>query len=247
MKALEVDLMPDLSLFDSSIPNAVSSFDSVTEDIKAAEKAQKDKNSEKSKDESRESFVGRTAWAWVVSFIEAKNDLEALPFEIDEDSGDFTGRLGVGSTRQDTTDIHVTSPRLRETTLGRQARSQIIKYVSEIQLRQHRNFVLCAHVCQNWVRFMRWDRTGAIVSKALDYKKFPLVFMDFICRLATTDGVGRGYDTSARLVDARRTLKAFEKAKKDKWEAPYIADMTADLQGFPIYEVHSHLMNSSTC
>lgn len=229
-KAPEVDLMPDLSFFDSDIADAVRSFES---DAKVTEK---DTTTAKAQGGIRESFTRRASWAWTISFIEAKNAPQWEPFDLEQDAGDFS--KGIPMVRG-AAEVHVTAPGLKTEHLGQRSRSQVTKYVSKIELRQHRNFVFCAHICQEWVRFMRWDKTGAILSKAVNYKKFPLVLLEFICRLATADNEGQGYDTSARLVRSpRRALGAFLKKKEGQWEVPYIQDMTADLEGFPIYEVH---------
>lgn len=233
-KASEVNLKPDLSLFDNSIKEAVESFNSSTKDVKV------DDNTAKANEGTRESFVGETSWAWILAFIEIKSKADWLPFHSDEDTGDFSAGISCGSTRKDVADVHVTVPQLKDTPRGQQSRSQLIKYVSEIQLRQHRNFVLCAHICQNRVRFMRWDRTGAIVSKDVNYVKFPRVLLEFLYRLVFSDSSGHGYDTSARRVPsyiADRDLRALRNATVGTWEHPYIVDMVLDSKGFPIHEI----------
>lgn len=227
--------VPDLSLFDSNFPGAVMSFGG------AANLTNKKEPMTKGLGGACKSSLGWASWAWMVSFIEANNDPQWEPFDLEQDTGDFS--RGVSMRRGDT-GVHIITPGLKAGALGERSRSQIIQYVSQIQLRQHRNFVLCAHIRHEWVSFMRWDRTGAILSKAVNYKQFPLVLLEFICRLATTDSDGQGYDTSARLIRSpRRTLNAFRAQKKGKWEAPYIENMLADLTGFPIYEVRLSSFN----
>lgn len=124
---------------------------------------------------------GRACWAWMTSFIEVTCSLDSAPFNFD-DTGEFE---------------------VKYTDAGNQARAEVVKYVSEIMLHQHRTFVLCAFIWRDWVRFMRWDRAGAIVSAADNYVRNPRPLLDFVHRISSSPPEDQGYDATATLLNHR--------------------------------------------
>lgn len=71
---------------------------------------------------------------------------------------------------------------------------QSIAYACEICLRQHRMFLFSFMVIGTRVRFFRWDRAGAIVTKSFDYKCFPKMLCEFLWRFHCSNSTQRGFD-----------------------------------------------------
>ena len=69
-------------------------------------------------------------------------------------------------------------------------------YATEVHRRQHRSAVFTAFIFQGWVRFIRWDRAGAIVSRAFNYHRDPIPFLKFFYLLAISNPGEQGYSTA---------------------------------------------------
>lgn len=204
------DMKPDLSLYDGE--NGLSKY-VIDED---------ERKSSTVREEGRRPYLGRTAWAWMTSFIEVKSSAKWAPFNFD-DSGKFE---------------------VKDTDLGRRARAQVTKYATEIRLRQPRTFVLCAFVWQDWVRFMRWDQAGAIVSAADNYVKDPRRLLDFVHGISTPSREGWGYDPTVTLVNHNDAAvkSRIDKIRESLPTNSYLANVFAesfggDMDDHPLYEV----------
>lgn len=182
-----------------------------------------ERTSSKVTDKMRTEYLGRTSWAWMTSFIEVKSSPQWAPFKFDD-----TDNLVV-----------------KDTDLGKRSRAQVIKYVSELQHRQHRKFVLCAFIWRDWVRFMRWDRAGAIVSTADNYVNDPQRLLDFIHRISTSPPEDHGYDPTVTLVktpepDIKKYVKEIRFTLSNKYliEAfdEAFGNKTMDCGDYPLYE-----------
>lgn len=158
----------------------------------------------------------------MTSFIEVKASAKYAPFNFDS-----------------TADLEV-----KDTKEGKRSRAQVIKYVTEIQHRQHRTFVLCAFICGDWVRFMRWDRAGAIVSAAVNYVQNPRRLLDFIHRMSVSSREGQGYDPTVTLVDHNDpgVRKHIDDVKKSLPPNEYLKSVfeqsfEGDMDDWPLYKV----------
>lgn len=203
------DIKPDLCLYDSTYGSAKYALDDT------------ERMASEITDESRREHLGRTAWAWMTSFIEVKSSPDSAPFNFD-DTDEFE---------------------IKDTDSGKQSRAQVIKYVSEIQHRQHRTFVLCAFIWRDWVRFMRWDRAGAIVSAAYNYVEDPSRLLNFIYSLSMSSREGQGYDTSVTLLtpDAPHIAKKLNDVRQSLTKLHDVeffdGAFTGDMYNYPLYEV----------
>ena len=74
---------------------------------------------------------------------------------------------------------------------------QNVTYAAEAFDRQHRIFYFSLFIVGTKARFIRWDRSGAIVSRAFDYKSSPEILCKFLWRFGLADARQRGYDSSA--------------------------------------------------
>ncbi|KAL5480747.1 hypothetical protein ACEPAI_9687 [Sanghuangporus weigelae] len=71
---------------------------------------------------------------------------------------------------------------------------QNVAYASENCARQHRMFSFSVMVIGTRARFFRWDRAGAIVTEAFDYKEYPELLCEFLWRFHLANPVQRGFD-----------------------------------------------------
>ncbi|KDQ14417.1 hypothetical protein BOTBODRAFT_341663 [Botryobasidium botryosum FD-172 SS1] len=85
-------------------------------------------------------------------------------------------------------DYHTSAERRRCITLGRS-----VEHASEILDAQNRQFLLSISIAGRMVRFLRWDRSGAIVSEAFDCVERPEPLCLFLWRYAHLDDAGQGY------------------------------------------------------
>ncbi|KAG5636525.1 hypothetical protein DXG03_004780, partial [Asterophora parasitica] len=86
-----------------------------------------------------------------------------------------------------------------ETQRRAKTRAQLIHYATEWCSRQHRRFAFTVYIGDPYVRFIRWDRSGAIVSEKFNYRENSKPLIDFLWRFSHLDDVGRGHDPSVRL------------------------------------------------
>lgn len=145
----------------------------------------------------------RVLWSHIEIPVEVKVDSRYAPF-------DFSGS-DVPFKPKDTDD-------------GVRSLAQMIKYVSEIQLHQHRTCVFLIWIQSDWLRLTRWDRTGAVVSKAFRYTTNPEALFTFLYRYAIADREQRGHDPTVTLVakdDADRA-KLEEFTTSNGWEKWYL-------------------------
>ncbi|KNZ80211.1 hypothetical protein J132_06717 [Termitomyces sp. J132] len=84
------------------------------------------------------------------------------------------------------------------TNAGRKSRSQLIHYATEWFSRQHRRHAFTIFLFGTYVRFIRWDRAGAIVSKRFNFKSDCSYLVEFLWRFSHLDDVGRGRDPFVR-------------------------------------------------
>ncbi|KAF8056544.1 hypothetical protein FPV67DRAFT_641555 [Lyophyllum atratum] len=90
-------------------------------------------------------------------------------------------------------------PFLRARTVkGGECRSQLIDYATEWCSRQHRRFAFTVFIGDPYVRFIRWDRAGAVVSEKFDYRKDSRPLLQFLWRFTHADDAGRGRDPTVR-------------------------------------------------
>ncbi|KAH9915713.1 hypothetical protein B0H21DRAFT_713571 [Amylocystis lapponica] len=69
-----------------------------------------------------------------------------------------------------------------------------VAYATEACARQHRTFYLSMSLAGTFLRFIRWDRAGAIVSESFDIRAQPEFLCDFLWRFAHASLTERGHD-----------------------------------------------------
>lgn len=100
-------------------------------------------------------------------------------------------------------------------------RDTISSQAREFMHRQHRLFLFQLILCNKYVRFIRWDRNGAVVTERFDYTDKPSVLAEFFWRFAHLDDVQRGWDHTVSLANQREeklfrtAVQRFLKAQAD--------------------------------
>ncbi|KAF8056960.1 hypothetical protein FPV67DRAFT_1430844 [Lyophyllum atratum] len=114
-------------------------------------------------------------------------------------------------------------------------RSQLIHYATEWFSRQHRRFAFTVFICDPYVRFIRWDRAGAVVSEKFDYRKNSRPLIDFLWRFTHHDDAGRGLDPT--VVPATTHQAELARLHLSEWkpeqERPFVVFKVTDVDGTP--------------
>ncbi|KAF8062445.1 hypothetical protein FPV67DRAFT_1783297 [Lyophyllum atratum] len=114
-------------------------------------------------------------------------------------------------------------------------RSQLIHYATEWFSRQHRRFAFTVFICDPYVRFIRWDRAGAVVSEKFDYRKNSQPLIDFLWRFTHHDDAGRGLDPT--VVPATTHQAELARLHLSEWkpeqERPFVVFKVRGVDGTP--------------
>lgn len=157
-------MRPDLALYQTA-EEAVSAY--TLDDI------------DQVKPKERQEHIARTAWPWMVTFVEVKVD--------EVDSGFHF--------RDKTQFLRISRP-------GFKARAQVATYATELMLRQHRTHLYSLYIAGRWLRFTRWDRSGAVVSSAVNMVEDPTCVYNLIYRFVRLERWQQEYDPSIKLASA---------------------------------------------
>ncbi|KAI0631757.1 hypothetical protein C8Q77DRAFT_158188 [Trametes polyzona] len=79
----------------------------------------------------------------------------------------------------------------------REVRGQLIEYAEQVFKYQHRTALFMLLVMGRRFRFLRWDRSGTIVTPSIDYYVQPQVLCEMLWRMAHLTEVQLGCDPSA--------------------------------------------------
>lgn len=137
-------------------------------------------------------YKARVRFAWAISVIEVKGSASEDPF------------------------IDVIDQGTKKITLRKKPNksfAQMTRYVVEIFLRQHREFVFTIAINGDHARLMRWDRCGAIVTESFNYIDDPTPLLLFVHWLADASRAQQGFDTSIRVAEKPHIekLKCFQR------------------------------------
>ncbi|KAH9849441.1 hypothetical protein C2E23DRAFT_737236 [Lenzites betulinus] len=79
-------------------------------------------------------------------------------------------------------------------------RAQLIAYAHNTFLYQHRNWLYSLFIIGDHFRAARWDRSGVIVSRKVDYAQNTKAFLQLLWRFALLDDGQQGLDPTATLI-----------------------------------------------
>lgn len=97
---------------------------------------------------------------------------------------------------------------------GRMTRGQIASYAGVTMAMQFRSHLFSVLICGKYARFIRWDRSCAIVSRRFDYTLYPRILFNF-------------YHRFAQLTDTQRGLLPCFKTASDKEASAALQALTA--------------------
>ncbi|KAF4605919.1 hypothetical protein EYR40_004711 [Pleurotus pulmonarius] len=113
-----------------------------------------------------------------------------------------------------------------DTKQGQSTRGQIASYAGVTMAMQFRTHLFNVLVCGRYARFIRWDRSCAIVTRRFDYTTYPLIIFDFYKRFAQLDDVQRGLYPNIRKLSRPDGMKAVEMMRK--YATSYFSGERAD-------------------
>ena len=97
----------------------------------------------------------------------------------------------------------------KDTHLGRQQRGQLTAYALAQLSHQFRCFAFSLFITGKFVRFIRWDRAGAVVSSRFNYTEHPSPLAKFLWNYSHSSSQKRGIDTTV-------TLACFDDRSEDE-------------------------------
>ncbi|EKM56597.1 uncharacterized protein PHACADRAFT_207802 [Phanerochaete carnosa HHB-10118-sp] len=163
--------------------------------------------------------IARCAWAWMNSYVEVKNAERKSPFF-------FARNIGKDGRQKF----------LRHGDVGKKARGQFIKYVTEAMLRQHRTHYYSFYLSKMSACVFRWDRVGCIASEPIDLKKNPKAFLNILYRLATSED-GGGVDDTVQLASEEDISLVNDYDPKGNQSLQEYRDLLLDDRpSYPIYK-----------
>ncbi|EPQ50647.1 hypothetical protein GLOTRDRAFT_133758 [Gloeophyllum trabeum ATCC 11539] len=107
----------------------------------------------------------------------------------------------------------------------RDVRGQIINYAAEIFARQHRTHVFSLIILGEYVRLVRWDRSGAVFTERIPYVDEPRHLSEFLWRFTKATPEHQGYDvTATEIKEGTRLYKTMLAACRASGEEQYKLD-----------------------
>jgi len=91
---------------------------------------------------------------------------------------------------------HILDPEEREKVTHRL--EQMIKRVEEVWVQQQRTHLFTISMAGSMARFLCWDRSGIVVTRAFDIRQQPKLLHDFLSLYYRSSRAVRGYDTTVR-------------------------------------------------
>ncbi|THH29067.1 hypothetical protein EUX98_g5121 [Antrodiella citrinella] len=133
------------------------------------------------------SAVKLKRWIWdpVLLWMELKREASSDPFRVDE---------------PDPNDTDPDRSLFKNTDAAQKTTGQLASYAAAQLARQQRTFMFSLLICGDQVRFIRWDRSGAIVSTSFSYRDNPIHLAEFFWRFGELTDVQRGFDHTAQQV-----------------------------------------------
>ncbi|TCD61654.1 hypothetical protein EIP91_008122 [Steccherinum ochraceum] len=126
---------------------------------------------------------------------------------------------------------------------------QLAQYAAEIQLRQHRTFVFMISIYRTFVRIIRFDRVGGIVTECIDLRTDSHKLYEFLHRIKSFSDRELGYDPTATMLpndienaDLNRLNAAISALPSDSRVTPFIQNAFGGEQ-WPVYELEVPVKN----
>ncbi|TFY51332.1 hypothetical protein EVG20_g11049 [Dentipellis fragilis] len=98
---------------------------------------------------------------------------------------------------------------------GKETRGQITAYAAAMLELQFRTFVFSVLIMGEFARLIRWDRSGAIVTRAFNYQEDPEPLAQFLWRYSFLSRAQRGFDESVKVIETTDDTPDQDKAKEE--------------------------------
>ncbi|EIW80877.1 hypothetical protein CONPUDRAFT_123622, partial [Coniophora puteana RWD-64-598 SS2] len=112
---------------------------------------------------------------------------------------------------------------------------QLVQYSAQLLAQQHRTSCFIILVCGRRARFIRWDRAGAMVTRAFNYTKSDYL-LEFLWRYDQASDTDRGVDTSHHQVTSEEE-QAFKCAIEKHIELQFF-DTPAETTDRVLFSTH---------
>ncbi|EKM50077.1 uncharacterized protein PHACADRAFT_188437 [Phanerochaete carnosa HHB-10118-sp] len=203
---------------------------------------------EQKKRDRNSKHYGRTIWASAVAIVKVNTDSKLAPFNFDDKPfAVTTGNFELHSLSWE--------PDSRDSCV------QMISYVTEIHVCQHHCFLFTTFIQEQFVCFMRWDCSGAIILELHDWmKNLGALLEPFWCLAQSTDEQ-LGYNSTATLVSTgstsnftpismltlkRKLTELKMRHHSNKWLTKYIDDAAQDDRKYPWVRVSASASSNMT-
>ncbi|KAF7439765.1 hypothetical protein PC9H_000101 [Pleurotus ostreatus] len=107
---------------------------------------------------------------------------------------------------------------------AKRTRDQLAAYVVDLCARQHRTHLFIVYIYYPYARFIRFDRSGALVSERFDFTDDCTPLIRFFSRFSKMTQAGRGYNPTVQVADELETKVAHERlsewAPNPRYERP---------------------------
>ncbi|KAJ8697062.1 hypothetical protein PTI98_006870 [Pleurotus ostreatus] len=94
-------------------------------------------------------------------------------------------------------------------------RGRLANHATEICRRQHRTHLYMVYVFHPFIRFIRWDRAGAIISQRVNYIEDCTPLVHFLSLFGRLDRAGKGFDPTVQV--APETEAGEAKKYLERW------------------------------
>lgn len=129
---------------------------------------------------------------------------------------------------------------------ARSTRGQLAMYADHQFRHQHRLFLFQLVITKIWVRFIYWDRSGAVVTEAFSLLDHSDILMKFLWRFAHATEKQRGWDESVTIatrderltfLDSTRAFASTGNANISPAAADKLVKKSRNLSSYPICKV----------
>ncbi|KAF4605879.1 hypothetical protein EYR40_004670 [Pleurotus pulmonarius] len=137
-------------------------------------------------------------------------------FVAEDDHGTYTENSPEDTVEVDDASDPSPSARYRfenDTEGGRKTRGQIASYAGVMMAMQFRSHLFSVLICGKYARFIRWDRSCAIVSRRFDYTLYPRILFNFYHRFAQLTDTQRGLLPCFKMASDKQASAALQALK----------------------------------
>ena len=119
-----------------------------------------------------------------------------------------------------------------------QSRTRMYHYAARVLFHQHRLHLFTLHFQgTSKARIARWDRSGVVVSDAIDLSEHAHFLYDFIHRMGRLTREQQGFDTTVSLAPKHEIARLLRYTTTNEHLKRHHEEMLSNLEEWPIYAV----------